>query len=87
MSGDSRLPIADVLGASFEVHPLPPGWTPLEGVVLVKCLDEDGRSSWAFRTTGGLNDEELLGVLTVRTELCRQEVVASYVGSDEDDDD
>ena len=58
MSGDARLPIADVLGTS----------------------------SWAFRTTSGLNDEELLGVLTVRTELCRQEVVASYVGSDEDDD-
>lgn len=87
MSDEPRLPIADVLGTSLEVHALPDGWTPLEGVLLVKCLDEEGHASWAFRTTGGLNDEELLGVLTVRTELCKQEVVASYASFEEDEDD
>lgn len=79
MTDEPRRPITDVLGASFEVHALPDGWTPLEGVLLVKCLDEDGHASWAFRTTKGLNDEELLGVLTVRTELCKREVVDSYI--------
>lgn len=83
MADERKVPIADVLGPSFEIHPLPPGWTPLEGIVLVKCLDDEGASSWAFRTTPGVNDEELLGALTVRTELCRKETVAAY----EDDED
>ena len=64
---------------------MPRGWTPLEGILLVKCLDEEGRSSWAFRATKGLNDEELLGALTVRTDLLRRDLVASF--SNEDDDD
>lgn len=79
-----RRPIGEVLGgAGFDIYTLPAGWMPLEGVVLVKCLDEDGQSSWAFRSTAGLNDEELLGALIVRTELCRRETLDTYV--DEDD--
>jgi hypothetical protein len=41
-------------------------------------LDEEGEQSWVFPTTEGLNDEELLGALTVRTELLRHELVDSY---------
>jgi len=82
-----KKPIEEVLGgAGLHIYDLPSGWIPLEGVVLVKGLDEDGHSSWVFRTTGGLNDEELLGVLTVRTELCRQATVDLYL-DDEDDED
>ena len=44
----------------------------------MKCLDEEGHSSWAFRTTPNLNDEELLGALTVRTDLLRKELLEAY---------
>lgn len=74
---EKRHPIGEVL-SNFEIHGLPPGWTALEGIVLVKCLDEEGVSSWAFRTTPGVNDEELLGALTVRTDLLRKELLEAY---------
>jgi hypothetical protein len=54
--------------------------------VLFKCLDEEGNSSWAFRATKGLNDEELLGALTVRIDLLRRQLVASFTSEDDDDD-
>ena len=81
MSGD-RKPIEEVL-RGITIHPLPEGWSPLEGIVLVKCLDEDGHPLWAFRTTAGLNDEELLGALTVRLELLRAELLEAF-SADED---
>ncbi len=59
MSDDEpRLPIASVL-AGLEVHPLPANWTPIETFVLIKCLGEDGDSSWSYRTTHRLKREEL----------------------------
>lgn len=77
-------PIGQVLGDGFRVPPLLPGWTALEGIVLVKCLNADGRSSWAFRETEGLNDEELIGALTVQLDLMRQRVIEMYDEEDED---
>ena len=78
---DVRKPIEQVL-TGLLIYPLPEGWTPLEGIVLVKCLDEHGHPLWAFRTTGGINDEELLGALTVRTDLLRRDLLDAF--SDED---
>ncbi len=75
---DDRAPVGEVLGEGFLVPRLPKGWTPLEGIVLVKCLDDEGHSSWAFRMTRGVNDEELLGALTVRLELAKRETVDLY---------
>jgi hypothetical protein len=82
-----RKPIGEVLGgAGFDIQALPSGWLPLEGIVLVKCLDDEGDLSWAFRTTSGLTDEELLGALMARTELCRIDTVQSYLCRHRDDD-
>jgi hypothetical protein len=79
---DERRPIEQVL-AGLQIHPLPDGWAPLEGIVLVKCLDPEGHPTWAFRTTAGLNEEELLGALTVRTDLLRKELLEVYSGEEE----
>lgn len=78
-------PIGQVLGDEFRVPPLLPGWTALEGIVLVKCLNADGRSSWAFRETEGLNDEELIGALTVQLDLAQKQVVEMYESEDDED--
>ena len=50
------------------------------------CRSEGGHPSWAFRTTDGMNDEELLGALTVRIDLLRKALLQAY-WSDEDDED
>lgn len=78
---DDRKPIEQVLSGLW-LHPLPEGWTPLEGIVLAKCLDEEGHPLWAFRSTAGVNDEELLGALTVRTDLLRKDLLEAF--SDEE---
>ncbi|WP_051468288.1 hypothetical protein [Actinomadura oligospora] len=62
----------------LKVVPLPEGWTGLEAIVLVKCLDDKGHPSWSFRVTDGLNEEELLGALTVRTDMLRRDLLDSY---------
>lgn len=82
---DEAQPIGEVLGDGFRVAPLLPGWTALEGIVLVKCLNADGHPTWAYRDTAGLNDEELIGALTVQLDLTRRRVVECYY-DDEDED-
>ena len=79
---EERKAIADVL-PGLEVHPLPDDWTPLEALVLIKCLDEGGDPTWAYRTTHRLNNEELLGALVVHTEVLRQKLAAEF---EEDED-
>ncbi|RBQ21279.1 hypothetical protein DP939_00705 [Spongiactinospora rosea] len=81
---EEEVPIGQALNG-LDVYPLPQGWTALGAIVLVKCLDEEGHSSWAFRTTDGLSDEELLGALTVRTDLLRRKLYDAYT-SDADDE-
>jgi hypothetical protein len=38
---DVRKPIEQVL-AGLQLHPPPTGWAPLEGIILVKILDQEG---------------------------------------------
>lgn len=73
MSGESRVPVAEVL-SGLEVHPLEEGDTPVEAFVLVKILDNQGHVSWSYRTTHRLNREELLGALMVQTDVLRKEL-------------
>lgn len=74
-----RVPAAEVLG-DLSLYPLPTGWTATGGIVLIKCIDEDGEpGAWAFRLTGDLTDEEVTGVLAVRAELALKETVESYL--------
>ena len=84
MSTEYGKPLSAVVGEGFEVPPLPDGWTPLDGILLIKCLDEEGHSSWAFRETQGLNEEETIGALTVQLDILRERVVDKF--RDQDDD-
>ena len=76
---ETRVPLDHAL-PGLEVHPLQPDWTPVEALLLVKCLDEEGSPTWAYRTTSRLNDEELLGVLTVQAELVKRRLAAQWEG-------
>jgi hypothetical protein len=75
--GEERQPMAEVLPGQ-SIHPLQPGWTALEAFVLVKCLDESGRSSWVYRTTNPLNREELLGALNVQVGILKKELMEEW---------
>ena len=67
----------------MELHPLPEGWSALEAFVLVKCMADDGKTSWSYRTTHRLNREELLGALVVHVNLLRQELVDEWMNDDD----
>lgn len=84
MADDERIPVEQVL-PGMSLHPLQPGWTPVEAFVLVKCLDEEGGASWVYRTTAVPNREELLGALVVHTELLRRELVREWEAEDDHD--
>lgn len=45
------------------VDGLPEGWTPLEAIVAVKCLDEEGEVAIHTTATAALNSWEALGML------------------------
>jgi hypothetical protein len=84
MSNDYGLPIGEVLGDGFRVPALLPGWTALDGIVLVKCLDDEGHPGWAFRETEAMNIEEVIGALTVQLDMLRERAVDAFREDDED---
>ena len=77
VSSEERIPVERVM-AGMTLHPLPEGWTPVEALVLMKCLNEEGHSVWVYRTTAVPNREELLGALIVHTDLLRKELADEW---------
>jgi hypothetical protein len=77
-----RISLADAL-PGLGIHPLPEGWTAKEAFLLIKVVDDEGHSTWSYRTTNAMNREELLGVLTVHKALIVGELVAEF---EEEDD-
>ncbi len=84
MTDDERQPIEDVL-PDFKLHPLSPGWTPLQAFVLVKSFDEDGQSAWSFRTSEPMNLEELLGALVVQVNVLKRRLTGDWEDTDPSD--
>lgn len=46
----------------IEVPPIPEGWTPLDVVCVIKCLDADGHTVLAVRRSSGITSWEGLGM-------------------------
>jgi len=72
-AGEERIAASEML-QGLELHPLDPGETAIEAIVLLKVLDADGDVGWSYRTTNRLNREELLGALTVQVDVLRKEL-------------
>lgn len=64
---------------------LPDGWMPLEGVAVVKCLNETGDVSLLLANTNGVSAWEILGMLTAAIRSTEDDM--TFVGIDDDDDD
>lgn len=72
-----REPIGEVL-SDLAIHPLEDGDTAVEAFVMIKVRHDDGQIGWSYRTTRAPNLEELLGVLTIQTELVRRDLLAAW---------
>lgn len=78
---ESRVAVGDAL-RGLEIPELPKGWAPVEAVCIVKCLDPEDRPLWVRRLTQGINPEEVMGALTIQTELWKKEMLDDW--SDEE---
>lgn len=71
----------------LDLPPLEPEHIPLEAVVLIKCLDEDGEPTIEIRSTDGLNSWDRIGMLTVALDVTREQAASCWRPTDDDDDD
>lgn len=82
-AGDERVPLVDAL-PGFGIFALPEDWTAVEAFLLIKCLDNEGNPTWAYRTTHRPNREELLGALTVHVGVLRRELISEWGDDDQE---
>jgi hypothetical protein len=61
----------------LEFDDLPEHVTPLEAVILIKALDEDGVLTLIERVTTGLSDWEALGAAITFADGLRRRLIAS----------
>ncbi len=66
-------------------QPLPDGWTPLEAVAVIKCLDEDGDPTLYLAATEALSSWESLGMLTAARDAQAGDVQARFIEEDDED--
>jgi len=74
-------PIAEVL-AGLRIPPLTSGTRARDAFILVQVDEADGSVGWCARTTSGLDNDELLGVLTGYQEHLKQQAAASWDDGD-----
>ncbi len=61
---------------------LPDGFTPLELVAVVKCLDADGNVAVVGLASPGLNSWEAIGMLSHTEDVLRQALLEDDDGDD-----
>ena len=75
-----RIPIGQAL-PSVKIPPVEA--TKVKFVyALVKYVDEDGETTWGYRTSKEPNREELLGALLSQADLIREELKAEWAGEE-----
>lgn len=79
---------ANLLG-SIRLASLPDEAMPLEAIVLIKALNEEGVPCWYFRYSDDLSQMEAVGVLSIAHQLMHDDALNMYVveGDDADDED
>ncbi len=83
-------PIGEVLGG-IEIRELTDGdepVIPMDVMCIIKVLDANGNPSWIIRTTNGMSEEEMLGIITAIAEQVKQSIMRSFQSDvpDEDED-
>lgn len=70
----------------LEAPPLPDGWTPLEAVTVVKCLDADGSAALVSKVTDGLSMWECVGMLSAVLDSQRADIQRCFIDPDDEED-
>lgn len=65
--------------------PWPEGWTPLEGVAVVKALDKAGQVGLVLATTAGLSEWESVGMLRAATNTHEDDLRTSFLDDTDDE--
>lgn len=73
--------MAEIFGLQFT--DLPDNHVPIEGVMLIKTLDEDGDPGLEIRSTGGLSNPEALGMFITAADKARRELADTWSDLDE----
>jgi hypothetical protein len=73
-----------IFGLKTSTENLPDGWTPLEAVAVVKCLDENGMPAFCIRMTETLLTWESFGLLQLAADVQERDCLANF--EDEEDD-
>jgi len=55
-------PIGEVLNG-LEITELPEGSIPMEGIFIIKAMDEEGCTTYGWHMTHGINDIEAVGAM------------------------
>lgn len=81
--------MSDVTPTAFglELKPLDDDFIPLEAVVLLKCLAENGEPTIEIRSTDALNSWDRIGMLTVALDVTREQAASCWRPHDPEDDD
>lgn len=77
-----------VYGLEMPGEGLPEGWIPLEAVVVLKCLNDEGRATLYLNRSDGLTDFEQLGMLSAARRTTEDDCNAQWRdrgGEDEDE--
>lgn len=75
----------DLLG-TLELVSIPETCTPLEAIVLVKALDEDGSVTWFTRETESLTMFEPVGALNIAHALRLDGALNGFISFEDDYD-
>lgn len=62
------------------------GWVPLEWVIMVKCLDPEGRVRYREMTSKSLQPIEALGMLSTMEDTIRTKIMMSARSMKDPDD-
>jgi hypothetical protein len=83
---DTYVPAGGMFG-SLNLIPLPESAIPLEAIVFVKALDENGEACWYTRYTEDLSAMEAVGVLDVAHQLAKDGAIDGFICESEDEED
>ena len=70
----------------LETQDLPDGYTALEAVCVIKCLDDEGRVTLMLRSTSGIMSWEGLGMHEAACEISRARLRSGYDAENGDAD-
>jgi len=73
-----------IFGLKTSTQNLPDGWTPLDAIAVIKCLDENGIPAFCIRATETLSSWESLGLLQAAVDSQRSAIIDNF--EDEEDD-